>query len=271
MENLNKNINFRHKKNLIEVYSPDFVVSPTLNKLEEKKSHTEKEVIEKLLANTTPYLRFDINKLAIVSIAGLIALAGLFMNNVAIIIGAMLLSPLLGPIYAFAINSAVGKTKDVIKSFVNLLVMIGSVIIFSSVFTLILFIINDPILTEEILTRIEPNYIYVFISFALGFASMLALTKGISESIAGVAIATALVPPAAVSGIFLVVSPMKSIGPLIIVFQNIFGLMVGSLFGAILLDVGPREYYKKSLSNKIITRVFVILFLLVIALIILTL
>jgi len=270
MDNLNKKIDFRYKKNIVEVFTPDFIVSPFLQKVEKENSCNEKEPIEKLIDTTRPYLKIDKNKLALTSIAGIIALTGLFMNNVAVIIGAMLLSPILGPIYAFAINSALGRTKDILKSVSNLLLMISTVLFFSIVITFLISFFMEPTLTQEILSRLDPNFIYVLMSLALGFASMLAITKGIPESTAGVAIAAALLPPTAVSGILIIINPAKAIGPMILVFQNIFGLMTGSLFGAILLEIGPREYYKKTASKKIIFRLCLIMSLLVLALIVLT-
>ncbi|MEN6378209.1 MAG: TIGR00341 family protein [Methanofastidiosum sp.] len=185
MDNLNKKIDFRYKKNIVEVFSPDFIVSPFLQKVEKENSSKEEEPIEKLIDTTRPYLKIDKNKLALTSIAGIIALTGLFMNNVAIIIGAMLLSPILGPIYAFAINSALGRTKDILKSVANLLLMIGTVLFFSIVVTFLISFFMEPTLTQEILSRIDPNFIYVLMSLALGFASMLAITKGVPESTAG--------------------------------------------------------------------------------------
>lgn len=106
-------IDFRYKNSMIEVYTPDFVVSSALKRAEKKAdSSQEKTPVEKLIDSTIPHIKLDINKIALTSVAGIIALTGLYMDNVAIIIGAMLLSPLLGPIYSFSINTAVGKARQ---------------------------------------------------------------------------------------------------------------------------------------------------------------
>jgi hypothetical protein len=100
---------------LIEVSTPDFVISPFVEKIKEQYSLTKKKSktpIEEIIAATESYTEFDQNKIILAAIAGLVALIGLFLNNVGVIIGAMLISPLLGPIYALAVYIAIGDVKN---------------------------------------------------------------------------------------------------------------------------------------------------------------
>jgi uncharacterized membrane protein len=64
--------------------------------------------------------------------ATLIAMAGLFLDNVAIVIGAMLLSPLLGPINAFAVNANLGRVHKLLTSQLSILSLLGAVIVLSA-------------------------------------------------------------------------------------------------------------------------------------------
>jgi uncharacterized hydrophobic protein (TIGR00341 family) len=257
-------LDFRLKETMIEVFTPEFVISSVLKRAEKKaEKEREKTPVEKLIDSIRPQKSLDIGKIALTSIAGIIALTGLFLNNVAIIIGAMLLSPLLGPIYAFAINTALGRGKDAFKSIGNLSIMILIVIVISYLATLFI----DPFIelqkTSEISSRIDTGLIYVIMAILLGFASIFALSKGISEVIAGVAIAAALLPPAVVVGIAFALYPQDAIDAIILTLENVLGLMAGSLSAVIILGIGPRKYYEKTVARKFIVRttLFIIILL----------
>jgi len=260
---LHDTVDKRYKESMIEVFTPDFIISSALKRAEKKiEKPKEKTPVEKLIYSTKPHLRLDIGKIALTSVAGIIALTGLFMNNVAIIIGAMLLSPLLGPIYAFAINTAVGRARDAFKSIGNLGILLLMVIVLSYLTTLSISPFIELSLTQEILVRMSSSFIYILMALLLGFASILALSKGISESIAGVAIAAALLPPAVVTGISFFLYPLSAINPLTLTLENVLGLMAGSLSATLLLDIGPRKYYERVVAKKFIARTFLVLIIL---------
>lgn len=266
---LEEAIDFRYCESMIEVLTPDFIISSALKRSEKKAAKAEERTpVEKLLDSIKPYQKLDASKIALTSVAGIIALSGLFLNNVAIIIGAMLLSPLLGPIYAFAINTAVGRPRDALKSIGNLAILLLMVIIFSYLATLFISPFISLSLTPEILSRMELNSIYILMAVLLGFASVLAISRGISESVAGVAIAAALLPPAVVSGISLVLYPHGAMHSLILTFENVLGLMAGSLAATVILDIGPRKYYERVKARRFIRRTcFIILLILVLLLV----
>jgi uncharacterized hydrophobic protein (TIGR00341 family) len=260
---LHDTVDKRYKESMIEVFTPDFIISPALKRAEKKiEKPKEKTPVEKLIYSTKSHLRLDIGKIALTSVAGIIALTGLFMNNVAIIIGAMLLSPLLGPIYAFSINTAVGRASDAFKSIGNLGILLLMVIVLSYLATLFISPFIELSLTQEILVRMSSSFIYILMALLLGFASILALSKGISESIAGVAIAAALLPPAVVTGISFFLYPLSAINPLTLTLENVLGLMAGSLSATLLLDIGPRKYYERVVAKKFIARTFLVLIIL---------
>jgi len=253
-------INFRKKKNMLEVYTPDFVISSALKRAEKKvNTIKEKTPVEKLIDSTKPYTKLDVSKILLTSVAGIIALTGLFTNNVAIVIGAMLLSPLLGPIHAFAINTAVGNPKNALKSVLNLGVLISMVIVFSFITTYLINPYAELSITPEILSRMDASFIYILMALLLGFASILAISRGVIESIAGVAIAAALLPPAVVTGISLMIYPEKALNAITLTLENVLGLMSGGLFATIVLDIGPRKYYEKKVAKRFITRAVIIL------------
>jgi uncharacterized hydrophobic protein (TIGR00341 family) len=259
---------------LIEVSTPDFVISPFVEKLKEQLGYTkkkeEKTPIEKIIASTESNTKFDRNKFILTAIAGLVAMIGLFLNNIGIIIGAMLISPLLGPIYALAVYIAVGDVKTTLRCIEILALMVFMLVIIAAISTFVLSFIIDLPLTPEILSRTAPNAIYILMAVLLGFATMIALSKGIPEGIAGVAIAAALLPPAVVTGISLVLFPEGAAKSVILTLQNVVGLIAGSIMGVSFLHIGPRGLFDQVHSKQVIIRVawfmvIIILFLLIIS------
>jgi uncharacterized hydrophobic protein (TIGR00341 family) len=243
---------------LIEVTTPDFVISPFVEKLKEQYGLTKKKSktpIEKIIAETESLTEFDQTKFILAAIAGLVALIGLFLNNVGIIIGAMLLSPLLGPIYALAVYVAIGDLKTTLRCIGLLGLMVSMLVGIAALATFALSFVIPLALTSEILARQDPNAIYVLMALLLGFATMTALSKGIPEGIAGVAIAAALLPPAIVTGLSLVLFPAGAVKAAVLTLQNIVGLIAGSIIGALFLNIGPRDLFAQGMSRQFIIRI----------------
>jgi len=260
-------VDLRFKERMIEVYSPDFVISSSLKREEMKKNEVkERTPVEIIMDSVRTYSQIDNNKVLLIAIAGIIAMIGLFMNSVAIVIGAMLLSPMLGPIYAFSINVTVGRGNDALKNVMQLLALVFLVIILSGISTFILRNFVELQLTEEIMLRTSISRIYLPMSFFIGLAAILTLAKKITEGLAGVAIAAALLPPAAVTGILMVLEPSKSLGAFTITIENILGLMTGGLFASLLLDIVPRGSYERSAAKKMTIRIIIVLSILIILL-----
>ena len=110
------------------------------------------------------------------------------------VIGAMLISPLMGPILGFGMSIAINDLETLKRSLINFIVMV-----LLSVITAYLFFAFFPLREEssELLSRTEPDIRDVLIAFFGGLALIIAKTKKgtISSVIFGVAIATALMPP----------------------------------------------------------------------------
>lgn len=271
IKKLRKAIDLRYRKSVIEVSEPEFVISSALQRTEEKAGRVrEKPPVEKLIDSTKPHLSLNTSKISLTSIAGMIALTGLFLDNIPIVIGAMLLSPLLGPIYAFAINTSVGKSKNVLKSIVIITILLVMAVVFSAAVTILISQITDLSLTEEIRCRMDSNFIYMVMALLLGFASIFALAKDIPESIAGVAIAAALLPPAVVTGISLVLYQQEVMRPLILTLENVLGLMTGGLAATLFLHISPRGYYRQAAARRLIVRTSVVLIVLSVVLFLLS-
>lgn len=145
--------------------------------------------------------------MAILILAMFIASIGLNMNSTAVIIGAMLISPLMGVIMAIGYGIATYDTAYVRKSFLKLLFQVGFCILTSTIYFYI-----SPISTasSELLARTEPTIWDVLIALFGGLAGIIGITrKEKSNVIPGVAIATALMPPLCTAGYGIATQSLK--------------------------------------------------------------
>lgn len=127
-----------------------------------------------------------------------IASIGLNINSIAVIIGAMLISPIMGPILGVGYSVGIYDFKLLKKSLINLSVAVIVAIVISFLYFKISPLSNAK---SELLSRTSPTIWDVGIAFFSGIAGFIALTrKGNTTVIPGVAIATALIPPLCTSG-----------------------------------------------------------------------
>ena len=128
-----------------------------------------------------------------------VASIGLNANSAAVVIGAMLISPLMGPILGIGMSFALNDITTFNKSLVNLGTMIGLSLLASFLFFYFFPLSED---NSELLGRVSPDIRDVLIAFFGGLALMVARTKKgtIASVIFGVAIATALMPPLCTAG-----------------------------------------------------------------------
>ena len=128
-----------------------------------------------------------------------VASVGLNANSTAVVIGAMLISPLMGPILGVGMSIALNDIDTLKRSLINLAIMIVL-----SLLTAFLFFKFFPLSedTSELLGRVKPDIRDVLIAFFGGLALIIARTKKgtIASVIFGVAIATALMPPLCTAG-----------------------------------------------------------------------
>lgn len=168
------------KSTLVEVYSPEFVISRQIDEWKEAKTEKKKgarTAVEKLLDSAESQARPNWDTLMFAIIGTEVALMGLFINSIGVIIGTMLISPLLGPISAFAVTTSAGYTRLVISSVRTLMIYIFAIIIIALVTTFILSLFMELPITPEILSRTTSSPIYIAMAIMLGIAAIIALSK----------------------------------------------------------------------------------------------
>jgi uncharacterized hydrophobic protein (TIGR00271 family) len=159
-------------------------------------------------------------------LAATLASYGLFANSPAVVIGAMIVAMLLGPISSLALGIINSNIRLMARSLFTLLVGIVVVCVVSAFWGWVN--INSPI-TNEILIRTAPNLMDLMIATGGGMAGALSLVhKRLATAVVGVAIATALVPPLSSASILLARGESElALEAFLLTFTNIVGIQFG--------------------------------------------
>ncbi len=160
--------------------------------------HKDKEEEKNIIETIRKGIEFKGTNLWILIFAIFIASIGLNINSIPVIIGAMLISPLMGPIMGLGLGIGIYDFELIKKSFMNL-----SLAVLISILTSTIYFLVSPLSEEqpELLARTYPTIWDVFVAFFGGLAGIIAQTrKEKTNVIPGVAIATALMPPLCTAG-----------------------------------------------------------------------
>jgi uncharacterized hydrophobic protein (TIGR00341 family) len=173
---------------------PVRAVQPKRNLLGQRVSR------EELYADAIDSCDITASFLLLVALSSVVAAVGLTRNNVAVIIGAMVIAPLLGPNVSLAVGTTFGDIKLVGKALRTGLAGIALATIVSSLIGIATTV--DPDI-NAIAERTEVGFADITIALAAGCAGSLAFTSGLSRAVIGVMVAVALLPPLATFGLLL--------------------------------------------------------------------
>lgn len=164
----------------------------------------------------------------VLTLANLIALSGLIINNTAVIIGAMLISPLMGPILSSGYGYITANTVIWKKS----LKKVGlSVAVTIAVAAMVTYLSPLQEVTGEILARTRPNLYDLVVAFLAGTVGAIAMCtkKNYLITVTGVAIATAVIPPLSVVGFGLGTGDLYiAIGGFFLFFTNFVAIIIST-------------------------------------------
>ncbi|MGD2132220.1 MAG: TIGR00341 family protein [Maricaulaceae bacterium] len=181
-------------------------VEATLPKIEQPepdKAATEKRAVmalrEEVYEDVAAGAKLGRDFLALTVLSTIVAAIGLSANNVAVVIGAMVIAPLLGPLLAFSFAGALGDLDLMIKSAKTALAGLAAGVATAFAVSLVAPLnLQSP----ELLARTDIGLDSIIIALASGAAAALSVSSGLSSSLVGVMLAVALVPPAAAMGLY---------------------------------------------------------------------
>jgi uncharacterized hydrophobic protein (TIGR00341 family) len=217
------------------VLTPETVISSHTKKLKQRYSETRisrEELLsraEALAPNTSTYLAFII-------LSTIMATGGLLLDSAATVIGAMVVAPLMGPAISASVGTVINDKKLVSRGVelqvVGLLVAITvsaiiGVLLKGSIFLPINLDISQ---IPQIAERTNLTFISLFLALGAGIAGAISIIRSGGATIVGVAIAIALIPPAAVSGLGIAwMSPEVAIPATVLVLVNLLAINVSAL------------------------------------------
>lgn len=180
----------------------------------------------------------DMTFVVLMVISTMIATVGLSLDSPSVIIGAMLLAPLMAPIISAAMGLLRYDKNMLRESIYKILVGIGLAVGTSALFTL--FSVYQPI-TAEMEGRLNPSVLDLIVAIVAGIGGAYTKSfKEIMQSLAGVAIAVALVPPLAVAGIGLGRGDLLFfINAFLLFTTNLIGIILAATFTFRILGFSP--------------------------------
>ncbi|MGP5174742.1 MULTISPECIES: DUF389 domain-containing protein [Psychrobacter] len=177
------------------------------------------EVRVRIEANALPSKMYFIMNI----LSAIIASYGLVTNSAAVVIGAMLVAMMLGPITGIALAIIDHRMPLLRKSLITVIVGVSLVVLVGFI---VGWLHKDQPLTAEILSRTQPTSMDLMIALAGGTAGAYAMVSPhLSVAVVGVAVATALVPPLAASGILFANGETQlGLGALLLALTNIIAI-----------------------------------------------
>jgi len=203
--------------------------------------------------------RLDRNFLILVFLSTVVAAIGLLEDNVAVIVGAMVIAPLLGPNIALAFAATLGDL-DLLKE--SLKTNLAGVALALGLSFAIGAFWQVDVPGPEILSRTTVGFDGIVLALASGAAAVLSLTSGVASALVGVMVAVALLPPTATLGMMLASGQTDlATGAGLLLAANIVCVNLSANLVFLVKGVRPRTWLEKRKARQ--SAVWVVLFWLV--------
>jgi uncharacterized hydrophobic protein (TIGR00341 family) len=227
---------------------PVEIALPKPSEEERKEEDAATEAREALYEGVEKNARLDLNFLVLVVLSTTVAAVGLIENNVAVVIGAMVIAPLLGPNLAFGLGTALGDVSLMRKAALSTSVGIVLAVVLSVVIGFIWsFDAARPVLAAG--TRV--GYDSIALALASGAAAALSLTTGLSSVLVGVMVAVALLPPAVTLGLMLGhAEPKLAFGAGLLLAVNVVCINLSIKLVFFVKGIRPRTWWEKEKAKR---------------------
>ncbi len=183
-----------------------------------------------------------------VMLSTIVAALGMLTDSVAVVVGAMVIAPLLGPNLAFSVGVALGDSKLIGSALLTNLVGIGIALGLSIAIGLLW---NGETQMGELQARSFVDFTGIAVALASGAAAALSLVTGISSALVGVMVAVALLPPTSAIGIFLGVGQFdKAAGAALLLAVNIVSINLAAHAVLFWRGVRPRTFFEKKKAAR---------------------
>ncbi|QKX16362.1 TIGR00341 family protein [Microbulbifer sp. YPW1] len=227
---------------------PVEVSLPQQSEEERKKEDAALAAREALYASAEKSARLDRDYLVLVVLSTLVAAIGLLEDNVAVIIGAMVIAPLLGPNMAFGLGTALGDTALMRSALASLSV---GVLVAAGISVVIGLVWPWGTYSEELLARTNVGWDSVALALASGAAAALSMTTGLSSVLVGVMVAVALLPPAATFGMMIGAGKWQlAAGAGLLLAVNVVCVNLACKLVFLMKGIAPRTWWQKKSAHR---------------------
>ncbi len=233
---------------------------------DEKKKNAERISREELYNDVLDTTSASTNFILLAVFSAIVAIIGLMRDSVAMIIGAMILAPLLGPNVGLSLAATLGDFKLARESMKTLAIGVGIVFLLS-LSTGVLF--DPPTAKSELLSRSVTSYSDIILALISGSAGIISFTMGVPTSLVGVMVALSLLPPLVSCGLFFGFGLVhEAFGAGLLFLANIICLNLSGVLTFILQGVYPLKWWEKERARSLTIKVsllWVLLLLLLVA------
>ena len=258
---LEKNLSDSEIFRIIILPAEAFIPRPEIEKekhvKDEVKKNNERISVEEIYEDICGEVsKFSKTFFALIILASIVAGIGILYDNVAVVIGSMVIAPLLNPSMAVSLGITLADTKLIKRSlFISLLGFFIALLI-GLIFGL--FFVVDPS-APEIASRIDLSLMYVILALSGGIAGSLSITRGVSEALVGVMVAVALLPPMVTSGLLLGSNFLhESFGAFLLFLVNFVCINIAAVFTFVVQGVNPRNWWEKEKAKNMVVKAVVL-------------
>lgn len=192
---------------------------------------------EELYADVQEMMRASWPNMIMTVLSAIVCAVGLARSNVAVIIGAMVIAPLLGPNVGLALGVTLGDFALILRALRENFLRIGAALVFAVVVGII-FQVDSQM--PEILSRTSISYTDIVIALAAGAAGALALSTGAPATLIGVMVAAALMPPLVVTGMLSALGDYSgALGALQLLAVNLISINLAGVLTFLAMGIRP--------------------------------
>ncbi len=228
-------------------------VEATLPKIDETLDDATKKrrttaLREELYDDIAKGARLNADFLLLTALSTLVVVFGLSADNIAAVIGAMVIAPLLGPILAFSFASALGDLAMMIKAARTALAGLGVGLALSFAIGLVY---EPNLMSDELMSRTVVGLDAPALALAAGAAAALSIATGLPAALVGVMVAVALLPPAASAGLLAGAGEWQLAGrALLLLTINVVAVNLAALLIYFYKGIRPRTWLERRSAKR---------------------
>lgn len=225
-------------------------------KKESEKKSTDRKSVQEIYQNIKESAEISKNYVVLILLASIVAAIGVLRNDVAVIIGSMVIAPLISPIMALSFATTLADSKLAKRSlatgFLGFAIAIGIGIIFGLLFEV-------SVTNPQIVARTEVSLLYILLALSAGVAGSLSITRDVSRALVGVMVAVALLPPLVIIGL-LVGSYhwIKALGATLLFLVYLVSLNLSGIVTFVFQGLDPRQWWEKKKAQRFVRRAVVV-------------